>query len=193
LKDQKKIGLYRKFTVTRKDGRHKKGEKHHGCLYFVLDLTHDPFVWKALECYAIECKADSTTSLEPNPRLSKQLFGLLAKHYGIALPGRDLVETDEDKKFEGLDDRYLVSRVDGRSKKGEKYHGCDYFVLDMTHDRYAMSAVEQYGMACKQEYPKLATDLFYLMDRRCPDCLLPGGHKLLWGANIGKDRESVRS
>ena len=86
--------------MTRKDGRHKKGEKHHNCQYFVLDLAHDPFVWPALECYAIECKADAVTSLEPNPRLSKQLFGLLTEHFGVAQPGRDPKETAEDKKFD---------------------------------------------------------------------------------------------
>ena len=178
MKDQKKIGLYQKFHVTRKDGRSKEGEKHHGCEYFVLDLTHDPFVWKALECYAIECKADEVTSLEPNPRLSKQLFGLLTEHYGVGQLGRDFEETAEDKKFEGLDDRYLVSRADGRSAKGKKHHGCRYFVLDLTHDRYAMSAIEQYGLACQTEYPKLAEDLFQIMQRQCPEFLLQGaGYK----------------
>ncbi len=175
--NRRERGIYNKFVVTRKDGRHKKGERHHKCRYFILDLTHDPFVWKALECYAIECKADAVTSLEPNPRLSKQLFGLLTEHYGVAQPGLDLTETAEDKKFEGLDDRYSVRRTDGRSGEGEKHHGCEYFVMDLTHDRYAMSAIEQYAIACKSEYPKLAEDLFNVMQRQCAEFLLPGGYK----------------
>lgn len=188
MKDQKKIGLYKKFHVTRKDGGHKKGGKHHDCRYFVLDLSHDPFVWQALDCYATECKADAVTSLEPNPRLSKQLFGLLEKHYGMPYPGRDTKETAEDKKFEGLDDRYLVTRVDGRSEKGKKHHGCQYFVLDLTHDRYAMSAIEQYGMACMNEYPMLATDLFQIMQRQCPEFLLPGYKPPFKKSNLKKTK-----
>jgi hypothetical protein len=168
--DQKKIGLYQKFHVTRKDGRHKEGEKHHNCKYFVLDLTHDPYVWAALECYAIEVAVEDNHA--PNPRLSKQLFGLLTEHFGSG--SRDLKETAEDKKFDGLDDRYSVARVDGRSAEGEKHHGCKYFVIDMTHDYCALSAIEQYGLACKSEYPKLAKDLFDRMERCCPSFLLPG-------------------
>lgn len=34
-------GLHNKFTVTRNDGKDAEGEKHEGCEYFVLDLTHD--------------------------------------------------------------------------------------------------------------------------------------------------------
>lgn len=45
-------GLYNKFTVTRNDGRDAPGEKHHGCEYFVLDLTHDKYARKAARAYA---------------------------------------------------------------------------------------------------------------------------------------------
>jgi len=171
--DQKKLGLYDKFIVTRKDGRSKEGEKHHGCRYFVLDLTtrkdepHDPYAWAALECYAIEVAVEDNHA--PNPRLSKQLFQLLTEHHGSPIPGRVLEETAEDKEFEGLDDRYLVTRVDGQSAKGKKHYRCEYFVLDLTHDYAALSAIEQYGFACKSEYPKLAEDLFQIMTKRCPE------------------------
>ena len=39
--NDKERGVYRKFKVTRTDGSHKKGGKHHECSYFVLDLEHD--------------------------------------------------------------------------------------------------------------------------------------------------------
>lgn len=45
-------GLYDKFFVTRTDGRSTKGEKHDGCRYFVLDLTHDLAAPAALKAYA---------------------------------------------------------------------------------------------------------------------------------------------
>ena len=48
-------GLYRKFTVTRTDGKSAKGKKHEHCKYFVLDLTHDEFAHAALHRYAQAC------------------------------------------------------------------------------------------------------------------------------------------
>ena len=44
-------GLYEKFTVTRNDGKSEPGEKHDGCDYFVLDMTHDPAAMRAMEAY----------------------------------------------------------------------------------------------------------------------------------------------
>ena len=41
-----------KFHVRRADGTHRRGLKHHGCEYFVLDLTHDPDAWAAVLVYA---------------------------------------------------------------------------------------------------------------------------------------------
>lgn len=49
-------GVYRKFKVTRADGSSRKGRKHHGCQYFVLDLAHDPFCRAALRAYAKACR-----------------------------------------------------------------------------------------------------------------------------------------
>ena len=51
-------GIYEKFTIKRTDGRHRKGEKHHGCRYFVLDLTHDEHAAVALLAYASSCADD---------------------------------------------------------------------------------------------------------------------------------------
>jgi hypothetical protein len=49
------IGLYQKFNVERTDGRSAPGEKHDGCEYFVLDITHDPHAILALKAYAESC------------------------------------------------------------------------------------------------------------------------------------------
>ena len=59
-------GLYHKYTVTRTDGRDKKGEKHYGCAYFVLDLTHDEHAIPALQAYATSVEAE-------NPQLAIEL------------------------------------------------------------------------------------------------------------------------
>ena len=55
--DQKEKGLYDKFRVYRTDGKHDPGDKHEGCEYFVLDLTHDRFAVRALMAYAGSCRA----------------------------------------------------------------------------------------------------------------------------------------
>jgi hypothetical protein len=64
-----------------------------------------------------------------------------------------------DKKKIGLYDKFAVTRMDGKSRPDEKHHGCQYFVLDLTHDPFAMPALKAYEAACRKEYPKLADDL----------------------------------
>lgn len=59
----------------------------------------------------------------------------------------------------GIFEKFTVIRNDGASAKGGKHHGCDYFVLDTTHDPYAEPALRAYAAACNATYPKLAEDL----------------------------------
>lgn len=55
--DDRRRGLYNKFSrIERTDGRHRPGEKHHACEYFVLDLRHDPHAVPAIRAYAASCK-----------------------------------------------------------------------------------------------------------------------------------------
>ena len=56
--DKRTTGLYHKFNVRRTDGTSEPGQKHDGCEYFVLDLTHDPHAAAALRAYADSCEAD---------------------------------------------------------------------------------------------------------------------------------------
>ncbi|MGE5523418.1 MAG: hypothetical protein ACM3SS_06875, partial [Rhodospirillaceae bacterium] len=62
-------------------------------------------------------------------------------------------------KSRGLYHKFNVERTDGSSAPGGKHHGCDYFVLDMTHDAFAKAALTAYADACEKEYPLLADDL----------------------------------
>jgi hypothetical protein len=55
-KPKQQQGLYNKFNVSRTDGSDKRGGKHHGCDYFVLDITHDPLAVPALLAYADAAK-----------------------------------------------------------------------------------------------------------------------------------------
>lgn len=64
-----------------------------------------------------------------------------------------------DDKTKGLYGKFRVMRVDGRSAPGKKHFGCEYFVLDITHDPFAIPALKAYARACKEQYPLLAKDL----------------------------------
>lgn len=63
------------------------------------------------------------------------------------------------KYLQGLYDKFIVMRTDGSSGSGGKHEGCEYFVLDVTHDPFAKSALTAYVAACEANYPKLAADL----------------------------------
>ena len=60
---------------------------------------------------------------------------------------------------QGLYRKFNVSRVDGSDGPGGKHHGCAYFVLDRTHDKYAHAALVAYANACAAEYPVMAEEL----------------------------------
>lgn len=59
----------------------------------------------------------------------------------------------------GLFQKFYVERTDGTSAAGRKHDGCDYFVLDLTHDPFALPALAAYAKACRSKYPALAKDL----------------------------------
>jgi hypothetical protein len=61
------LGLYRKFHVTRSDPT----GKHANCFYFVLDCDHDEFSVAALEAYIAACEAKF-------PKLAADLRGVVA-------------------------------------------------------------------------------------------------------------------
>ena len=64
----------------------------------------------------------------------------------------------------GLYGKFYIERTDGKSAPGEKHDGCEYFVLDMTHDKYAVPALRSYAEHCEAEYPLLARDLYAKAD-----------------------------
>lgn len=80
--------LFDKFQVTRTDGTSEPGEKHDGCSYFVLDLTHDPYAPAALRRYAIACR-----------RTHPQLSGALMRR--AAQAHQDQKQQKQQKRQEG--------------------------------------------------------------------------------------------
>lgn len=59
----------------------------------------------------------------------------------------------------GLYDKFTVTRNDDTDMEGGKHEGCEYFVLDLDHDKHAPPALEAYAASCEAEYPLLARDL----------------------------------
>jgi len=62
----------------------------------------------------------------------------------------------------GLYGKYHIERIDGSTQPGGKHENCQYFVLDLTHDKHALPALEAYALSCQDEYPLLAQDLMSL-------------------------------
>ena len=62
-------------------------------------------------------------------------------------------------RFQGLYRKFEVKRIDSSSDPGGKHENCEYFVLDLTHDKCAKKALTAYANACEAEFPNLAADL----------------------------------
>jgi hypothetical protein len=69
----KSRGLYNKYVVRRSDGSSRKGKKHAGCMYYVLDLSHDIYAGPALIAYADACAAEFPLLAEDLRKLAKNL------------------------------------------------------------------------------------------------------------------------
>lgn len=74
----------------------------------------------------------------------------------------------------GLHSKYTVTRSDGRSAPGQKHERCQYFVLDLNHDPFAIAALQAYMEACKPTMPELAADIKHLVNEVIPVELQPG-------------------
>lgn len=65
-----------------------------------------------------------------------------------------------EDKARGLYEKFHIERTDGSSTPGGKHDGCQYFVLDLTHDPIAPLALLEYATHAEQRgYTKLAADL----------------------------------
>jgi hypothetical protein len=63
-------GLYQKYRVERTDGTDGPGQRHDGCRYLVLDLTHDPEARHVAGLYASNVHHE-------RPRFADDLLALL--------------------------------------------------------------------------------------------------------------------
>jgi hypothetical protein len=63
-------------------------------------------------------------------------------------------------KRDGIYRKFEVNRTDGTDQKpGDKHFNCAYFVLDISHDKFAGPALLAYAAACEKEMPELAADV----------------------------------
>ncbi len=67
---------------------------------------------------------------------------------------------------QGLYDKYIIKRTDGRDGPGEKHEWCEYFVLDTSHDPHARRALIAYANSCQHENPELARDIYAIAAER---------------------------
>ena len=68
-----------------------------------------------------------------------------------------------DDTIKGLYQKYKVERINDEEGK---HKDCNYFVLDMVHDKHARAAVVAYAASCRHDYPQLADDLFILAETK---------------------------
>lgn len=60
----------------------------------------------------------------------------------------------------GIYNKFAVYRNDREDRPGYKHEGCEYFVLDMSHDPFAVPALRAYAQACQEDgYIALAGEL----------------------------------
>lgn len=65
----------------------------------------------------------------------------------------------------GYYEKYNVSRKDGRDQPGGDREGAQYFVLDLSHDRFARLAMNVYLAVSRSELPALTQSMRPLLDR----------------------------
>ena len=63
---------------------------------------------------------------------------------------------------------YKKYRVYRENDPRGKHNDCDYFVLDLVHDKFAWPALVAYASSCQAEYPELAKDLWSEIGTRAP-------------------------
>ena len=64
----------------------------------------------------------------------------------------------------------VVTRTDGSSAPGGKHEDCAYFVLDLEHDEFAITALKAYAKACRKTQPKLASDIDHILESAVTPC-----------------------
>jgi|GEM_PF-2808359 len=89
-------GFYGKYRVERSDREDRPGGRHHGCEYFVLDMTCDPAAVPAIEAYAVACR-------ERRPRFAQVLLAWVAKKKGD--PTLEMLKKKRDQAMAAMTEK----------------------------------------------------------------------------------------
>lgn len=95
-------------------------------------------------------------------RVAAHLASYAAAHgcpVGLGVAIHPPLDVNKPKAQQGIYNKFNVSRTDGSDGPGGKHDGCQYFVLDRTHDKFAAPALTAYGLACATKYPELSREL----------------------------------
>lgn len=84
-----------------------------------------------------------------------RIYGKRAAEFLKERSGGDFEEPSPDEE-RGLYRKYHVKKLNDREGK---HNRCFFFVLDMTHDPFAIPAARAYADACREKYPLLAREL----------------------------------
>jgi hypothetical protein len=86
-----------------------------------------------------------------------------------SLPEQDRTKPSTEQ---GLFRKFEVRRTDGSDAPGGKHCGCEYFVLDVTHDQHATAALMAYATAAQATHPLLVADMRdrYGLDQQASSC-----------------------
>jgi hypothetical protein len=87
-----------------------------------------------------------------------ELMGVLefeTERYNVPLYAKPSGVTVPDEK-RGLYNKYHVERLNDTTGK---HKDCEYYVLDLKHDKFSLPALTAYHDACIAEFPELAKDL----------------------------------
>jgi len=106
------------------------------------------------DCCGHGCEDGKCQPVEPTPSREPLTGAELLDRFRPVEPTPPI-----DKHATGLHRKFIVTRTDGKSAPGQKHDGCDYFVLDLTHDPHAAPALRAYADSCRADYPLLAADL----------------------------------
>ncbi|WP_202844731.1 hypothetical protein [Luteimonas saliphila] len=70
-------------------------------------------------------------------------------------------DPDKPNTEQGLYRKFDVIRTDGSDQPGGKHEGCEYFVLDVTHDPHARAAIIGYARSLRDAgtHPELLQDI----------------------------------
>lgn len=121
------------------------------------------FAWRAVVALAAQPEAPAEPS--DKPKCGGRDYCARMPFCGCGGPD-PLADRDPTKgsKEQGLFNKFDVRRTDGSDAPGGKHYGCEYFVLDTTHDAFAKAALTAYAEACRATYPALFSDLWSRYD-----------------------------